>query len=174
MIISRKHVISAIVTLLFMMANIPAIQAQRGEKVLGVHTGYISKNESAIAGLFFQYSFSEHFRLSPEIGCVFRHQGLDAFTLDANAHFPFAFSSSHAGLYPLAGINYSSWNYHNNDHGIKDIDDVSTRKSRFGLNAGAGFELRPTSGLKLKVEAKYCLIESFSSAQISVGIGYIF
>lgn len=30
--------------------------AQRGEKVFGVQTGYTSTNNSALAGMFFQYS----------------------------------------------------------------------------------------------------------------------
>lgn len=151
----------------------PADALARHEATFGVESGYASKNESAIAGLFFQYELTESIRIAPDAGFVFRHKNLDAFSANVNLHFPFAFPGRVVGLYPLAGVNYSSWNRHNIDFDT-DTDDVSTRVSRFGLNFGAGVELRPTSTLKLKAELKYNLIKSFSGYYVAVGIGYMF
>lgn len=149
-------------------------QFSRGEKSVGPKVGYVSKNESAAAGLVFQYAFSKHLRVAPEIGCVFKHQHLDAFTIDLNVHTPFTFPGEKAALYPLAGLNYSSWNYSIPKELFDEMDDVSTRTSRFGLNLGAGFELRCSRTLKLGLEAKYTLIKRFSGANVSAMICYIF
>lgn len=168
----KKIAAAALMLLAFALPS--AAQFQRGEKNVGAKIGYVSKNESASLGLVFQYSFTSHLRIAPEIGCVFKHQGLDALTLDLNLHSPFAFSSDRVALYPLAGLNFSSWNYSIPDSNLAEDYDVSTRYSRLGLNLGAGFELRCTRTLKLGVEAKYTLIKRFSGAYVSALIAYTF
>ena len=107
-------------------------QIVKGEKSLGPKVGYVSKNKSAIAGLVFQYSFSNHFRISPELSYVFRNNDMDAFSFDINAHVP------------------------------------------FGMNLGAGFDLRCSESLKLSLEAKYVLMKGYSTAVITAGIAYVF
>lgn len=165
----------AVVAIMFAFA-VCGMQAQvvKGEKSVGPKLGYVSKNQSALAGLFFQYAFSEHFRIAPEIGYTFRHKSMDAFTFDINAHMPFGFTGEKVAFYPLAGMNFSSWNTHFNREDFAEMDDVSTRTSRFGLNVGAGFELRCNQNLKLTLEGKYCLIKKYSSAMISAGISFVF
>lgn len=165
---------AVIVAVIMAMSPSTAAQAVKGEKSVGPRIGYISENNSATAGLFFQYAFSSHFRLAPEIGYVFRHDRKDAFMFDINAHFPFGFTGEKVAFYPLAGLNYSSWNCHFDREEFDKIKDVSTRKSRFGMNFGAGFDLRCSETLKLSLEAKYLLIKEFSCAQIGVGISYVF
>lgn len=160
---------AAIVLAIAMPCN---AHAQKGEKTFGVQTGYISKNESAIAGLFFQYGLTDHLRIAPEMGCVLRHKDLDAFTMDLNLHVPVLLNTETIQIYPLAGLNYSSWARHNIP--TQDGDDVSSRKSKFGANLGAGFQIMASPALKLKLEAKYTLISHYSSCVISAGIGYVF
>ncbi len=151
-----------------------AAQAQlsAGEKSLGPKLGYVSHNNSCVAGLVFQYNLSSRVQLVPEIACVFRHDNQDALLIDINAHIPFGVGSDKAWLYPLAGLAFNSWS----THGVvtADDDDVTTHINRFGINAGAGFELRCSQTLKLNFEAKYTLIKSFSAAYVTAGISYIF
>ena len=147
-------------------------QLQPGEKSFGPKLGYVSENESAVAGLVFQDNFTEHLRLVPEIGCAFRHNQRDAFLLDVNVHTPFAISTGdRVNLYPLAGISLNSWAWHGID---ENSNDVTTHTTRFGLNLGAGFELKCSETIKLNMEAKYCFIKGYSSAMITLGFGYIF
>lgn len=156
--------------------------AERGEKTFGVRTGYVSRNNSADFGLFFQYTFSEHFRLEPAADIVFRHRNRDAFTVDLNAQIPFEFSSDQFSLYPFAGLNFSSWNYHNETiyiGGPAPIDDkfttgVSSRKNRFGVNLGAGFDLKVSETLKLSLQCGYTFVKANSGIRILAGIGYVF
>ena len=151
-------------------------QIVKGEKSLGPKVGYVSKNKSAIAGLVFQYSFSNHFRISPELSYVFRNNDMDAFSFDINAHVPFGFTGEKVAFYPLAGLNYSSWSRHYRTQGTEcdSSDDVSTRTARFGMNLGAGFDLRCSESLKLSLEAKYVLMKGYSTAVITAGIAYVF
>lgn len=166
--------VAVAVAMVFSAATFAEAQVVKGEKSVGPKLGYVSKNESASAGLFFQYAFSEHFRIAPEIGYTFRHKDMDAFTFDINAHIPFGFTGEKVAFYPLAGLNYSSWNTHFIPQDMIEGDDVSSRTSRFGLNMGAGFELRCSATLKLTLEAKYCLIKDYSSAMIAAGISFVF
>lgn len=171
-----KYILRHILVAVIAIASTLSVDAQvvKGEKSFGPRVGYVSKNESASAGLFFQYAFSEHVRVAPEIGYIFRHNNLDAFTFDLNAHFPFGFTGERVAFYPLAGVNYSSWNSHFAADDIEDIDDVSTRVNRFGLNLGAGFELRCNESMKLSLEAKYGLVKGYTSAYVSAGISFVF
>jgi len=156
------------------MAAMPA-QAiiNKGEKSLGPKIGYASRNSSAVAGLVFQYTFSQHLRIAPEIGCVFRHKNQDAFLADINFHVPFGLlDTDKVALYPLAGLAFNSWALHGHDS-VEDVD-VTSHVNRFGLNLGAGFDLRCSSTLKLNLEAKYTLVKSYSSAYITLGISYVF
>lgn len=162
----------ALIAAVFALSLPQHAAAQKGEPCFGVQTGYISTNNSAIGGLFFQYGLSNHFRLSPEVGFVFRHHNVDAFTVDINTHYPLMLTKTAATqLYPLLGLNISSWNRH---HPNPEADDVSTRKLKWGVNIGAGFQFKASSSLRLKFEAKYLLISRYSSLVVSAGIGYCF
>lgn len=146
-------------------------QTAKGEKTLGPRVGYISENSSVLAGLSFRYTFSQHLRISPAIGCAFRNHDRDALLIDVDMHFPFGLSESgRTALYPLAGLTFNSWNRHGR---VNDVD-VSGHANRFGLNAGAGFDLRCSQSLMLNMEARYCLVKSYSSFIATVGISYIF
>lgn len=155
-------------------AALPASGAiNKGEKSLGPKIGYVSHNSSVVAGLVFQYTFSEHLRISPEIGCAFRNDNQDAFLADVNFHVPFGLlDTDKVVLYPLAGLAFNSWALHGHD--VAREADVTTHVNRFGVNLGAGFDLRCMSTLKLNLEAKYTLVKSYSSAYVTVGISYIF
>lgn len=144
------------------------------ETTVGVRAGYNTRSESPVAGLLFQYSFSDHVRIAPNADYYFRNNDLDALSISCNMEFPFALSSTgNAALYPLAGLNYSSWNYHLDKTG-EEFNDVSTRVGRLGLNVGAGFEYKVTRTLKLSVEAVANLMKSYSSGSFTASIAYVF
>ncbi len=178
-LITRLLAVVAIIIACSLPAN---AQISKGEKSLGPKLGYVSRNKSAIAGLVFQYAFTEHFRIAPELAYIFRHNNYDASTVDLNLHFPFNFTGEKVAFYPLAGLNYSSWSHHFRKNGLESSDifdgfeskDVTSRKGRFGLNVGAGFDMRCSETLKLSLEAKYIIIKGYTTAVICAGISYIF
>lgn len=153
-----------------------ATTAVARENSMGIRIGYNTRNASPGAGLWFQHEFSSHFRLAPNVDYIFRNDNTDALSINCNSQFPFRFGLYDSfAFYPLAGLNYTSWNYHHNDAPeAEGADDVTSRNNRFGLNAGVGIEYRATPTLKLALEAKGTLVKSYSSATITLSIGYIF
>ncbi|MCM1484270.1 MAG: porin family protein [Muribaculaceae bacterium] len=146
----------------------------KGEKSVGLRGGYSTTHNSPVAGLFFQYRFTEHFRLSPEIDYYFRHDHTDAYALNVNADIPISLGAdSPVNIYPLAGLNFTSWNVHH-PGSTDQSDDTSTRTSRMGVNAGAGIEYYATPTLKFALEAKYAYVKHFDGAVITLSIGYVF
>lgn len=174
---SFQRLVKTLVLAIIMAVAAPQVlHATKGDKAFGVKAGYATINNSALAGIFLQYSFSDHLRIQPGAQCIFRHEDRDAFQIDLDVHFPLNISGERTSLYPIAGINYSSWNRHHKETVAEEIatKDVSTRKGYIGLNAGCGFDYKITNTLLINAEARYSFVKSNSSLQISVGIGYLF
>lgn len=146
--------------------------AQKGPTAFGVELGFTTKNNSAVTGLFLQCPITEMLRFAPSVGCVFRHQNLDAFKVDIDMHVPFNFLPKNMNLYPLAGLDYASWSRYKIQ--VEGEKDVSTRTSRIGINMGAGYQYKITDTLLMKVEAKYTLTKTYSTFTTVVGLGYVF
>lgn len=145
---------------------------RRGQKSFGPSVGYVSRNRSAYASLNFEYAFSSHVRIAPEVGVIFRNRDLDGLNAGVNVHFPISFSSGMMAVYPLVGLNLTSWGRHGRNEA--DDKDVTTHTSRMGLNMGAGLELDCTSSLRLRLEGRYSLMEHYPTAFATVGIAYVF
>lgn len=170
--LSRMRKLKLILLSVFLLLSVGSVAAAvRGEKSVGLKAGYCTRNESAVAGAYFQYAFSSHFRLSPNIDYVFRHEGSDAFIFGLTAQFPIGITGSRFDMYPLAGVSYSIWNYQS--HG-EASDDVSTRVNRFGLDFGMGVEYKFASALKIFAQGKFNLVKDYNSGIFVVGIGYVF
>lgn len=153
------------------LSFIPAAATVRGEKSVGLKAGYCTRNESAVAGAYFQYAFSSHFRLSPNIDYVFRNKGCDAFAFGLTAQFPIGVTGSRFDMYPLAGVSYSIWNHQSHS---EVADDVSTRVNRFGIDVGMGVEYKFASALKIFAQGRFNWVKDYNSGIFVVGIGYVF
>lgn len=163
---------AAIVALAAWMAPCTAsAQSYRGEKTLGVRAGYVSRNTSPSAGIYFEYRFSRHFRLAPNIVYAFRNDGTDAFFFNVDTHYPVALGSTRTEFYPIAGVSVAAWN---SKHPLTEQGDVTSRATRLGLNAGAGISYKVTPTLKLSLEGRYNCVKGYSTGLFSLGIGYCF
>lgn len=146
-------------------------ELRRGEKSFGPKVGYVSRNKTVSAGLQFEYAFSRHVRISPEVDIAFRHENTDALAIGVDMHFPFSLAAAdRVAVYPLAGVNYTSWSF----HGVEEEKDVTTHANRFGMSAGAGLEFRVTGSLKLSVEGKYLFMKDYGTALAAARIAYVF
>lgn len=163
---------AAIVALTVLIAT-PASAAEH-PKDLGITLGYVSRNNSAFAGLVFQYRFSQAFRLSADAEVVFRNENRNAFLIDINAHFPFDLGRKWEA-YPLVGFNSSSWSRHNiNADSQGDGSTIDKRSTNFGLNAGGGVALRVSSTLKLSLEATFTAVKQNNTARVAALMTYTF
>ncbi|MDE6460461.1 MAG: porin family protein [Paramuribaculum sp.] len=170
--INRRSVISIILMVMGCFFSECAYGAERGEKSIGLRGGYTTSNKSAVAGLYFQYAFSSKFRLAPDIMYTFRNNGTDAYSINMNAQIPFSLKDNRFALYPLAGINYTSWNKLKEDY--EGHDDAKSRFDRLGLNIGGGIEYYVKPTLKLSFEAKYRALKDYGSGVFTMSIGYVF
>ncbi len=163
----------ALILITLYAAALPAAaRTTRGETSFGPKVGYVSRNNSATAGLVFQYSLSSVVRIAPELGVIFRHENLDGLAADINVHFPFGFAGGKASVYPLVGANFTSWGRHGIDP--ETHDDVTSHSNQFGINMGAGLELRCTHSLKLSLEGRYTLMRHYPTAFVTAGIAFVF
>lgn len=171
---SIKQWITALVVLIATACTIPCkADSYTGEKTLGIVVGYNTTNREPVAGAQFTYRFNRLLRIAPAIDYVFRRDGRDALQFDANMHFLFPVDHGRANIFPLVGVNYSSWNFH--PVAIGNItDDVSTRLSNIGLNLGGGADINLTGSLKLSLTAHYTFIKDGKGANILAGIHYRF
>lgn len=140
--------------------------AHAHEKSVGLRAGYTTNNETGIAGVYFQYRFTDKFRLAPSMDYYFSHHNTDAYSFNVDAQVPFDLTNKFE-IYPLAGFTFSLFNHHN-------MDDSSSRTNRFGINAGAGVAYKVSPSLRLGFEAKYQYLKHFSSGIFNLSIGYIF
>ena len=156
------------------MAGTASAQSVKGEKSVGLRGGFTTCHDAPVAGLYFQYRFSRHFRLSPQIDYYFRHHDTDAFAFNINADVPFAIGSSGKfNLYPLAGVSLTSWNFHHRSTG-EEADDATSRKLRAGVNVGGGAEYYVTPTLKLALEGRYNWVKHYDGGVFTLSIGYMF
>lgn len=160
-----------------MASTIPASAASpyRGEKSMGIYAGYATRNESATAGIYFQYRFARCFRIAPSAGYDFRHKGEDVMTIDLDFHTPFALNQAGSvNIYPIAGVGYSSFNRRDIDHPERSSTDSRHRYDRLGINLGGGLEYFASPTLRLALEGKWRGRTDYSTGIIALSIGYRF
>lgn len=165
--------ITIIISILLLTLCAPAAtsaQTVPGQKTLGLRTGYVSKNQSATAGVEFNYTLTTHARLGLNADYLIRHHNHDGLTLALNYSCPLRLTPAHPlYAYPIAGLCYSTWTHH-----PTHTDDVSTRRSRAGIDLGAGIEIHPTPTMRIALEARYDFPRHQDTALITAGISYIF
>ncbi|MBO4955223.1 MAG: outer membrane beta-barrel protein [Muribaculaceae bacterium] len=171
-----KQFITLIVSILSLIAiAAPAANAQHGEKSVGLRAGYTTRNNTASAGLYFSYRFTEHFRIAPKIDYAFRHNKTDAFSFNFDTEYPIALNTVNTvNFYPIAGLNYSTYSTHTSVADSDESDDASVRESHFGLNLGAGVEYFATPTLRLSFESKCQLVKKYTGGWFTISIGYRF
>lgn len=158
----RQAAILAALTLTSVFTPKASADSVRGEKTLGLMGGYATYNHSGFANVYFQYSFSRHVRIAPEVGIVFSNDDRSALTISGDVHFPFRIVSGFQ-VYPLVGLTFNTWNYtHDNT------------RLRIGGDFGVGFDLYMTQHLKINLQGKYSLMNDTSGAYFGLGIGYVF
>ncbi|MDE6323670.1 MAG: porin family protein [Paramuribaculum sp.] len=152
-----------------------AASLYKGEKSVGLRGGFTTRNTTETAGLYFSYRFSDHFRISPKLDYAFRHKDIDAFSIDFDVEIPFSISTSgRTNIYPIAGLNYSSFSRHLSSNHPDKSDNSSQRESGLGLSLGAGVEYFATPSLRLAFEGKGILIRKYSGGWFNLSIGYVF
>lgn len=167
-----KRILLSASLLAAIFASSAEASAQKGEKTLGFAAGYASYNGGGYADLYFQYTFTPHVRLAPEIGYVFRNEGKSAFICSVDVQLPFRLARGF-NIYPLAGLTLNSWSF-SHPHFDDGEHDFPTRATRGGFDIGGGFDICLTTQLKLNLQCKYSIMNDTGGCFLNLGIGYNF
>ena len=149
--------------------------SRKGKKAIGLNVGYgtdFIKNLSV--GVKFNYNFTDQFQLSPSFNYYLPKDGFSVFVFDADLHYLFDVASKLV-VYPLAGVNFSSWNnvFSFSDDDYPD-DGGSSSDKHIGLNLGGGFGYELSDNLIFGLELKYWIISNFNQLVPSVNLMYKF
>lgn len=155
-----KWIVAAVCAVGMMFAAQPAL-AQRGEKALGLKGGFSTKNDGGVAAVYFHYTLHKHIRLAPEIGYMFRNNGMSGFECCVDVHFPFRMARGF-NIYPLMGVTLNNWDWQ------------SDSATRFGFDIGGGVDIYMTTNLKLTLQGKYSMMNDFGGGFFDAGIAYVF
>ncbi|MCM1152763.1 MAG: porin family protein [Muribaculum sp.] len=138
------------------------VSAQKGEMSLGIGGGYVTYNNSGYAKVFYQYSITDHLRLAPEVGYMFKNEGKTGVEISVDLQAPFRIVKG-IKVYPLVGATMNNWNY---------TSDGSI--TRFGGDIGAGFDFYMTPNLKIGLQGKYAIMKDASGWFADLGVAYVF
>ncbi|MCM1369143.1 MAG: hypothetical protein NC204_02095 [Candidatus Amulumruptor caecigallinarius] len=152
----------AVTAIIFAGSHEKANASLRGEMALTVNGGYASYNNGGYMNLGLQYTFLPHFRITPEIGCVFSNEHRSAFIMSVDMQFPFKIMRGFE-IYPLIGLTMNSWDY-----------SPGGSATRVGGDFGVGFDLYVTKHLKFGFQGKYSAMSDTDGAFLGLGIGYVF
>lgn len=170
--ITRILMLTIVALLSFSQANSQTYVPK--EKTIGIEVGYNSHNKSALTGIAFSYRFNRYFRLAPNVQYVFRNNNTDGFSINIDGQVPFGLKNVPIEIYPIFGVNYSSWNNKSTKFERDFSDDVSTRENNFGLNLGGGVGVKCSGHLRLFVNGRYTFVRHFGTAMVAAGILYSF
>lgn len=146
--------------------------AQKGEQNIGVHVLYGTDAKNIGLGAKYQYNVTDAVRLEAVGDYYLKKEGFSMFDINLNAHYLFPVSDK-VTLYPLVGINYTSWkqddyidlgDYESDGESNGDISDSS-----IGLNIGGGVQYKLTNHIRIGAELKYQTITGYNSAIIGIG-----
>lgn len=164
-----KKIIGLFVLLTGALINIPLQAQSYNSRSLGVSTGYMFDTEHIQGGIFLHLPFAKNWRVTPSVNYAFSHRDRNEWEINGDIHYLIPFAGRFAA-YPLAGIAFQSWR----GDALQNNKELSSTRNKFGINAGAGFEMNISSRLNLRIEGKYIFIKDFNQANLSIGLGYNF
>lgn len=146
--------------------------AQKGEQNIGAHVLYGTDAKNIGFGAKYQYNVTDAIRLEAVGDYYLKKEGFSMFDINLNAHYLFPISDK-VTLYPLVGINYTSWKQDDFiDLGDYESDGESNGDisgSSIGLNIGGGVQYKLTNHIRIGAELKYQTITGYNSAIIGIG-----
>lgn len=158
-----------LVFLVCLCACVATSYAQKGESALGINLNYGNDTNVGL-GVKYRYNLSDHIRIEPAFNYYFKHDYASMWDLNANFHYlcPVA---ENITVYPLAGLGYANATAHLKDLG-EGWENVSDGKITVNLGAGADFQV--SSSVKLNLELKYQIVDSYNQLVLSAGVIFAF
>ena len=154
--------------------------AQKGEQAVGAHVLYGTDAQNIGFGAKYQYNVTDNIRLEAVGDYYLKTDGFSMFDVNVNGHYLFTLSDK-VTVYPLVGINYTSWKQENiiefDNEEIEDYPydmDVSNelKDSSIGFNIGGGIQYKLSDRIRIGAELKYQTVSGANTAIIGAGITF--
>lgn len=136
---------------------------------MGTHAGYGTEVKSLGGGVHFHYYHTNNLRFAPSFTYYLPRNGNSMWEVDADAQYVVPISWLFS-FYPIAGLNYSNWNFDASKVSGSGLYDWT--KHRMGLNLGLGIQYDFGYKTRISFEYKYQLIKDFSQSSFMAGIGF--
>ena len=166
-------------TLCVVLVSVGAL-AQKGEQAVGAHVLYGTDAQDIGCGAKDQYNVTDNIRLEAVGDYYLKTDGFSMFDVNVNGHYLFNLSDK-VTVYPLVGINYTSWKQENiiefDNEEIEDYPydmDVSNelKDSSIGFNIGGGIQYKLSDRIRIGAELKYQTVSGANTAIIGAGITF--
>ena len=153
--------------------------AQKGEQNVGAHVLYGTDASNIGLGVKYQNNITDAIRLEAVGDYYLKTDGFSMFDVNVNGHYLFPLSDK-VTVYPLVGINYTSWKQKLFDSDNSQEAEVwqamggslEAKDSSIGLNIGGGVQYKLTDKIRIGAELKYQTISGASTAVIGAGVTY--
>ena len=159
--------ILTIVCLLMLGMGVGSAQVHQGETAAGVNLVYGSRIESMGIGARFQYGVTDQLRAEVGFNHFFEHNHLSCWDVNINAHYLIGLANDKLYIYPLAGLNYTMFDY-------KADDNPKGEENHVGLNLGAGIEYELNEHFGVNLEYRHTIVRKVDQGVISLGLNYVF
>lgn len=143
--------------------------AQKGEQNIGAHVLYGTDASNIGLGVKYQNNITDAIRLEAVGDYYLKTDGFSMFDVNVNGHYLFPLSDK-VTVYPLVGINYTSWKQESAiSYGEEHSDyNIDIKDTSIGLNIGGGIQYKLTDKIRIGAELKY---QTISAARSTVVIG---
>ena len=152
--------------------------AQKGEQNIGAHVLYGTDAGNIGFGVKYQNNITDAIRLEAVGNYYLKTDGFSMFDVNVNGHYLFPLSDK-VTVYPLVGINYTSWKQENSlpfdeeDSDLYDHDlDLDFKDTSIGLNIGGGIQYKLTDKIRIGAELKYQTISGANTAVVGAGVTF--
>ncbi|MDY7394743.1 porin family protein [Aureibaculum sp. 2210JD6-5] len=158
--------------LVFAVALIGGITTMNAQFSIGGGVGFNDKMGGPGILAKAEVEIMDNISISPSISYFFGSKlygyERNLFAVDANGHYKIEIMMDELDVYPLAGLNYSSYN--TGDYRLND-DEFKVKGNSLGLNIGGGGRWKFTDQLSVFAELKY-VISNYSQVVFAGGILY--
>ncbi|QCX40796.1 porin family protein [Aureibaculum algae] len=163
--------------LVLTLALIGGIGSMSAQVAIGGGVGYNERVSGPGVVVKAEIDVMDNISISPSVsyfaGSKIYGYSRNLFAVDANGHYKIEVMMDELDVYPLAGLNYSSYSYGDYRYGDESINEYKVSGNSLGLNIGGGGRWKFADQLSVFAELKY-VVSNYSHAVFAGGVLYQF
>ncbi|WP_452227988.1 outer membrane beta-barrel protein [Lacinutrix sp. MEBiC02404] len=160
---------------LFLFATITFLFATQMQAQISIGGGLAYNEKISAPGITLKgvFTITDNIAISPSASYFFGNQVYgykrSILAVDVNAHYYFDIIESKLKVYPIAGVNFSSYKTGGYNNAFFTDNTYQVKDNAFGGNIGAGATYQFTEKLKVYLEPKF-VVSDYSQVVINAGV----